>query len=116
MYFSIGARALLTHLLTQTLSHHPKYIGGGACFPPNYTNVIFPRFLAICSVRLSMYTGAVSQFDGCSLARTRVASCGDEARALPSVCSVQSLERLASVEALLLPLFNIAPVVNIVIF
>ena len=35
-------------------------------------------------------------------------------RVLPSVCSVQSLERLASVEAL--PLFNTAPVVNIVIF
>ena len=35
---------------------------------------------------------------------------------LPSVCSVPSLEQLASVEALPLPLFNDAPVVNIVIF
>ena len=32
---------------------------------------------------------------------------------LPSVCSGQSLERLASVEAL--PLLNIAPVLNILI-
>ena len=39
---------------------------------------------------------------------------GDEARVLPSVCSIQSLERLASVEAL--PLLNIAPVLNILIF
>ena len=30
---------------------------------------------------------------------------------LPSVCRVQSLERLASVEALPLPLFNTAPVI-----
>ena len=48
-----------------------------------------------------------------------VASYGDEAtvlaRVLPSVCSVQSLERLASVEGLLLPLFNTAQVVNILI-
>ena len=46
-------------------------------------------------------------------------SYGDEARVLarvlPSVRSVQSLERLASVEALLLPLFNTAPVVDILI-
>ena len=33
---------------------------------------------------------------------------------LPIICSVQSLERLASVEAL--PLLHTAPVVNIVIF
>ena len=46
-------------------------------------------------------------------------SYGDEARVLarvlPSVRSVQSLERLASVEALLLPLFNTAPLINILI-
>ena len=46
-----------------------------------------------------------------------VASYGDEARVLASVCGIQSLERFASVEeALLLLLFNTAPVVNIVIF
>ena len=37
------------------------------------------------------------------------------ARVLLSVCSVQSLERLASVGALPLWLFNVAPVVNILI-
>ena len=61
---------------------------------------------------------AVSQSEGCSLARTLpllVASYGDEGRVLPRVCSVQSLERLASVEGLLLPLFNTAQVVNILI-
>ena len=42
-----------------------------------------------------------------------VASYRDEARVLPSVCSVQSLEPLASVEALPLPLLDTAPVVNI---
>ena len=46
-----------------------------------------------------------------------VASYGDEnrvlARVLPSVCNVQTLERLGSVEALPLPLFNTAlPHVN----
>ena len=35
-----------------------------------------------------------------------VASYEDDARVLPGVCSVQSLERLASVEALPLPLFK----------
>ena len=42
-------------------------------------------------------------------------SYGDEARGLPSVFSVQSLERLASVEALPLLLFNTAPVVHFVL-
>ena len=42
-----------------------------------------------------------------------VASYGEEGRVL---CSVQSLERLASVEVLPLLLFNTAPVVNIVLF
>ena len=46
-----------------------------------------------------------------------VAFYGDEtrvlARVLPSVCNVQTLERLGSVEALPLPLFNTAcPLVN----
>ena len=37
-------------------------------------------------------------------------------RVLPNVCTVQSLERLARVEALPLLLFNTAPVENILIF
>ena len=35
---------------------------------------------------------------------------------LPSVCRLRGLERLASVEALMLPLFNTAPTGNILIF
>ena len=64
---------------------------------------------------LLMVPEAVSQSEGCSLARTLASLSLDEARVRPSVCNVKSLERLARVEWLPLLLFNIAPVLNILI-